>query len=199
MKSKYRIYSLLCFFLTVQHIQAIDPATYESYLNMWHLYCIRFSLGTCLEKDYESGISQGLSFEILGNQKFIAQKLAKELVRNKSFSNLKEHRNSFLMWLAELKGEDPMLAIKKNVMAISVENIQKLLPFIVSFQSIIEKNIKKSNKSTEVEWRKAAYVHFNSRTGLCTDVYSISACLELDLEKEFTLQELQSEDYKHCF
>jgi hypothetical protein len=77
------------------------------------------------------------------------------------------------------------------------------LSFIVSLQDTIKDRIDKANRTVEIEWRKGAYKYFNAKTGYCLHVSPcrgdhcehVKTCLLLDIEKDFTLEELQSDDY----
>ncbi|HJZ23203.1 MAG TPA: hypothetical protein VJ201_02000, partial [Candidatus Babeliales bacterium] len=85
-------------------------------------------------------------------------------------------------------------------------DLKPVLQFILSLEKPIKERIMTSNRAVEIEWRKGAYKHFNFQTGCCIHAKhccskindyctSIEACLELDIEREFTLKELLSGCY----
>lgn len=171
----------------------------ESHKKWWHKACIHWALSHFLQETVP------LSFEIIGSKKFIAQELRKKLdIKPGELIDLAMHRDAIF---EVLKTSDKSNHFVRLVDSFKVLNQyikpKLLLHFIVSLEDTIKDRIGKANRTVEIVWRKGAYKYFNSNTGYCLHVSScrggyckhVQACLLLDIEKEFTLEELQSDDY----
>ena len=150
----------------------------------------------------------GLSFEIIGSKKFIANELKKKLDNHDDdLKELVRYRNNMLAVLKKREEEEHPSLIDKNIEYLSkFVDLKPVLQFILSLEKPIKERIMTSNRAVEIEWRKGAYKHFNFQTGCCIHAKhccskindyctSIEACLELDIEREFTLKELLSGCY----
>ncbi len=66
------------------------------------------------------------------------------------------------------------------------------MPFIRSLEESIKKRIEKENRTEEIAWRKEQYKWLSPKTGYCRNR---EKCLALDIEEDFTLEDLRSGDY----
>lgn len=184
--------------LETKNVEVIEIS--ESNKKWWHKACIHWALSHFLEKKIVP-----LSFEIIGSKKFIAQKLRKKLdIKPDELIDLAMHRDAIFEVLKTCDQSNHFVRLVHSFKVLhQFIKPEILLHFIVSLEDTIKDRIDKANRTFEIVWRKGAYRYFNSKTGYCLHsspcrggcCKHVKACLLLDIEKEFTLVELQSDDY----
>ncbi len=184
-KSKYILYVLLFFVAHIGQVRVMEIEISESDKQLWHTECVYWVLEYFLEKN-----PSPLCFEIIGSKKFIAEELRKKLdTQDYDFKVLIERRNFIF---EELKRH--AVLHHSSLICESIDSLCMfikpglLLPFILSLEEPIKKRIVAANRTVEIEWRKKAYKPYNFNTHWCKN---IKVCFELDIEKDFTLEELQ--------
>lgn len=199
MKSKYRIYMLLILVAQIGFMGAMEEVIEISKEGKqeWQEICIRSVLLELLQPEYNKSRNifdfTPLSFEVVGSQKFIAYKLGKRLdssdVQDNYFKELVKKRNAVFTELKTCAQEDVEQILDNHFESIDA---RKLLPFIRSLEESIKKRIQKKNLTEEIAWRKEQYRWLSPKTGYCRN---LEKCLALDIEEDFTLEDLRSGDY----
>ena len=210
------MYALLFFVVYASYLGAMEEIYVgEVDKKNWHEQCVRRALEFFLKENYK-----GLSYEIIGSKKFIALELRKKLdnkndelddVSNGNLCALAQYRNDTFLGLKRNNHKRHSSIIHESIEGLAMRDIKPLLPFMVSLQQSIQNQIERNGWTTEIEWKKKAYIPFSFHTGFCKHTSSctkkdnlymkqyghcehVQACLDLDIENG-TIEELQSDVY----
>lgn len=191
MKSKYSIYALLFFIVYSGYIGAMEKEVdiVALYKKEWHATCISCAFLFFLAE-------KALSFEVAGSKDFIANELGKALDNPASqddyLKTIAMQRNESLQMLKGYSEKNYSFLMRDSIRKV---HIVKLLPFILSLEERINKRIIADNRTIEIEWRKTAYRWLDPWTRACKDIEQV---LKLDIEKDFSLEDLQT-NYRYNY
>lgn len=225
MKSKYRMCALLILIIYSGSIGAMEVRVpivepmeeaeevvkiSQEYKQAWQETCVYWIFSKLLESYLKSCTYSykfdPLSFELIGSKNFIAYELGKKLddpeLQDVYFKELAEKRNTLFQELKACKKETCKHCDQLWSSHFNSIDASKLLPFIRSLEESIKKRIEAEKRVGEIAWRKARYIWLTPPNGCgrFKSLYknindAVEKGLELDIEKEFSLEELQSGDY----